>query len=78
MKKINLFFAIIAAVVLAGCATNKDAYGNSKLACVGLPCIMPWNKFPDEKQVEPKNVVAPAQTVEVRGENPGSNTNAVQ
>ena len=52
MKKLYLLVAMAAAATLSGCATNKDVNGQSKLACIGLPCLMPWNKFPDEKPNE--------------------------
>ena len=52
MKK--LYFLVVVAVVatMSGCATNKNAQGETKTVCIGLPCIMPWNKFPDEKPNE--------------------------
>lgn len=48
--------------MLSGCATTKDENQQVKTVCIGLPCLMPWNKPPEEKpNTEVKPPVAASQ-----------------
>jgi hypothetical protein len=51
MKKLYFLMSVVVAATMTGCATSKNAQGETKAVCVGLPCL--WKTMPpDDKPAE--------------------------